>query len=59
MRKSVSAEEIENKWMITYRDEDNPAMLIDQLDWLREIGFTEVDVLLKYFNFALYGGRKI
>jgi tRNA (cmo5U34)-methyltransferase len=31
---------------------------MDQLAWLAEIGFSEVDVVWKYFNFAVYGGRK-
>ncbi len=31
---------------------------MDQLAWLAEIGFTDVDVVWKYYNFAVYGGRK-
>jgi tRNA (cmo5U34)-methyltransferase len=54
----VSVEEIEQKWMPQHYDEDHPSKLTDQLDWLREIGFAEVDVVWKYFNFAVYGGCK-
>jgi tRNA (cmo5U34)-methyltransferase len=56
MRKTVSEEEIEGKWMKTHKDEDRPAKLINQLDWLREIGFEDVDVIWKYYNFSVYGG---
>ena len=58
MLKSVSNEEIEGKWLPKYREEDRPAKLMDQVSWLADIGFTEVDVLWKYYNFAVYGGRK-
>ena len=58
MRKNVTEEEIENKWMHVYRTEDSPSRLSDQLKWLENIGFCEVDVLWKYYNFALYGGFK-
>ena len=58
MRLQVSEEEIEQKWIPQHYDEDRPSKLINQLDWLRDMGFTEVDVVWKYFNFAVYGGRK-
>ena len=58
MKKYVSEEEIENKWMPQYQEEDRPAKLIDQLNWLVELGFSDVDVIWKYYNFAVYGGRK-
>lgn len=54
----VSVEEIDQKWMPQHDDEDHPSVLASQLDWLRDIGFTEVDVVWKYFNFAVYGGYK-
>lgn len=41
-----------------YYYEDSPAKLIDQLKWLEDIGFGKVDVIRKYFNFAIYGGIK-
>jgi tRNA (cmo5U34)-methyltransferase len=37
---------------------DKPSSLSDQLQWLREIGFQDVDCYYKYFNFAVYSGRK-
>lgn len=56
MSRNVSPEEIEGKWIPTYENEDRPARLRDQLGWLEEIGFVDVDVVWKYFNFAVYGG---
>lgn len=58
MRRSVSPDEIENKWMPKYLEEDRPARLTDQLEWLKEIGFRDVDVVWKYYNYAVYGGIK-
>lgn len=58
MKKHVSEKEIENKWLPQYREEDRPAKLIDQLNWLVELGFSDADVIWKYYNFAVYGGRK-
>ena len=58
MRRNVSLEEIEDKWIPKYEAEDRPAKLTDQLAWLAEIGFADVDVIWKHYNFAVYGGRK-
>jgi len=38
---------------------DKPSSLSDQLQWLMEIGFQDVDCYYKYFNFAVYSGRKV
>jgi len=56
MRRSISTDEIEGKWVAKYYQEDHPAKLTDQLSWLEKIGFADVDVLWKYYNFAVYGG---
>ena len=58
MKKQVSEEEIDQKWLPKYYGEDRPARLIDQIDWLTGIGFVEVDIIWKYYNYAVYGGRK-
>jgi tRNA (cmo5U34)-methyltransferase len=56
MGKKVPEDEIEGKWIPKYQEEDRPAKLIDQLKWMEGIGFADVDVLWKYYNFAVYGG---
>ena len=58
MKRHVSEEEINSKWLPKYRLEDRPAKLIPQLDWLTHLGFVDVDVIWKYYNYAVYGGRK-
>lgn len=58
MNKKISMKKIESKWLPKYDEEDIPAKLIDQMDWLRDIGFRDVDVIWKYYNFAVYGGSK-
>jgi len=58
MGKSVSEQEIEEKWIPKYWEEDRPARLMDQLAWLGKIGFINSDVIWKYYNFAVYGGTK-
>lgn len=58
MRRSVSEREVEGKWIPKYYAEDHPAKLANQLAWLTEIGFADVEVLWKRYNFAVYGGSK-
>ena len=58
IERSVPHEDIWNKWIPTYETEDHPARLTDQLVWLRESGFSETEVVWKYYNFAVYGGVK-
>ena len=38
---------------------DRTTMLQTQLNWLIEAGFEDVDCYYKYYNFAVYAGRKI
>jgi tRNA (cmo5U34)-methyltransferase len=56
MRGGVSDTEIEGKWIPKYHAEDRPAKLVEQLSWLAEVGFVDVDVLWKHYNVAVYGG---
>ncbi|MGO9387582.1 MAG: class I SAM-dependent methyltransferase [Methanobacterium sp.] len=58
MMKNLPLDEIEEKWLPTHYEEDFPAPLMDQLGWLSEIGFKEVDVVWKYYQGAVYGGLK-
>lgn len=58
MNRTVPLKEIESEWLPKYRAEDVPTQLMKQLKWLEEIGYSDVDVVWKYFNFAVYGGYK-
>jgi tRNA (cmo5U34)-methyltransferase len=42
-----------------HHEGDSPAKLVDHLRWLTEVGFRNVEIVWKNFNFAVYGGRKI
>ena len=58
MSRTISTKEIEDTWMTKHHKEDHPEILLDQLGLLKEIGFTDIDVVWKYYNFAVYGGTK-
>lgn len=38
---------------------DKMSTLDEQLSWLRDVGFQDVDCVYKYFNFAVLFGRKL
>jgi len=40
-----------------HQREDRPVVFEDELSILRKAGFSKVDVVLKYYNFAVYGGK--
>ncbi|WP_249164828.1 class I SAM-dependent methyltransferase [Methanobacterium alkalithermotolerans] len=58
MAKNYSEEEIENKWLPVYRQEDKPVEMRCHIEWLKECGFKKVDVLWKYYNYGVFGGLK-
>ena len=41
-----------------YLDEDRPASVEDNLQWLREAGLDDVACHWRYFNFAIWSGKK-
>jgi tRNA (cmo5U34)-methyltransferase len=51
----------QSQWNIfTYPDPmDKPSPIFDQLIWLSEAGFVEVDVYWMQAGHAIYGGRKV
>lgn len=58
MAKSLPGDEIEDTWMAKHHKEDRPEVLLDQIYWLKDIGFKQIDIIWKYYNFAVYGGTK-
>ncbi len=40
-------------------DIDKPSRLLDQLKWLEQAGFADVDVFWMQAGHALFGGRKL
>jgi tRNA (cmo5U34)-methyltransferase len=57
LRKQVSSEEVD-MYLDRYESEDTPRTLSYQLDLLKQVGFNEIFVLHKHFNFAAFGARK-
>ena len=41
-----------------YLAEDRPAVLLNEIASLKKVGFKSVEVFWKYYNFAVYGGKK-
>lgn len=58
MNKSISIEEIENKWMVSYYSEDRPISIMKHLELLRKSNFRNIDIIWKYYNYAVYRGEK-
>lgn len=50
--------EDDEMWFNKYIEEDIPASVGDQLDWLKEAGFVDVGCHWRYINFAIFGGTK-
>ena len=53
----LSKEEISSAYERIKLDKEAP--LSQQLSWLRDIGFSDVDCLYKYYHFAVMFGRKL
>lgn len=47
-----------NEMIARHHQEDRPVVFEDELFIMRKAGFKSVDVVLKYYNFAAYGGQK-
>lgn len=58
MLKSLSEDEVAGKWLPKHEAEDFPATIAEHLKWLQESGFKYVDVLWKWYGFAVFGGMK-
>jgi tRNA (cmo5U34)-methyltransferase len=56
MLKNIPKEEVEEKWLQKHDEEDFPSRMIDHVDWLRGAGFKDVDVIWKFYGFAVFGG---
>jgi len=47
-----------NEMISRHQREDRPVVFEDELDIMRKARFSCVDVILKHYNFAVYGGQK-
>lgn len=55
---NVPENEVNEKWIPKEMEEDYPAPLINHLKWLNETGYKSVDVVWKYFGYAVYCGTR-
>lgn len=58
MSKNYSLEEIKNVLLPKYYHEEIPTQFVKQIQWLIDLGFIDVDVIWKYYNYVVYGGLK-
>ncbi len=58
MLRSVSSQEIKDKWLPNYEAEDHPISLMRHFEMLKLAGFTSTDVIWKYYGFSVYTARK-
>jgi tRNA (cmo5U34)-methyltransferase len=54
-----SLSESEKTFIFDRMELDNPATLADNFKWFEEIGFVDVDVYYKYYNFVVIYGKRI
>ena len=54
----ISQGEDGEMWFQKYLEQDIPDSAEDQMEWLQEAGFNQVDCYWRYLNFAVFGGRK-
>jgi len=58
LNRSFSAEEVDRTFKKA-EAEDRPFTLIQELEWLKEAGFSNLEVICKSYSGAVYGGQKI
>jgi tRNA (cmo5U34)-methyltransferase len=56
MLESVTEGEVEEKWLPQSKAEDFPAAMMDHISWLEETGFKRMDIIWKYYGWAVYCG---
>lgn len=59
MRQQGVTEEAIQKQYTEHRKLEMPVPMETQLDWLRQLGFSDVECFWKYLNLAVFGGRKL
>lgn len=58
MLNSLPKAEIETKWIPQSKKEDYPAPITNHLKWLENVGFKDLDVVWKYYGWAVYCGTR-
>lgn len=55
---NMSEEEVTGKWIPLHYEEDNPVSMMKHIEMLTQAGFADIDIVWKYYNFAVYVARK-
>lgn len=55
---NANLSETEKEFIIERMKLDKPALLEDNLKWLDDCGFKDIDVYYKYYNFCIFYGKK-
>ncbi len=58
MAEHITREEIERDWIPKYGSVDFPVSMTTHLDMMKSCGFKDIDVVYKYYRFAVYTGRR-
>lgn len=58
MLETIPEEEVDGKWLVGHRSGDRPAKLTTHLAMLHECGFTGIDVVYKYYNYAVFTAKR-
>ena len=58
MKNNFSLEQINNELLPKYYHKEIPTQLLRQINWLSELGFTDVEIIWKYYHFVMYCGSK-
>jgi len=58
MRKFYSDDFIQKEVLIKAQKHGKLSALLDEIQWLKDIGFRHVEVFWKYYNFSVYGAIK-
>ncbi|MEI5993050.1 class I SAM-dependent methyltransferase [Candidatus Enterococcus mansonii] len=58
MNQQITLKEIQERWLKSHFEEDRPQPLMEELKTLETVGFKAIDVVYKYYNYAVYLGKK-
>ena len=58
LKRNYTGDFINNGILANHRREDRPEKIMGHIRWLEKVGFKDIDVIWKYYNFAVYGGIK-
>lgn len=58
MLNNVPENEIENKWIPQSKKEDYPVPITQHIKWMEETGFKDMDIVWKYYGWAVYCGTR-